>query len=170
MVEILSGLALVLLTLVAYSAGATIAGQGRNVTPGLIDVAGVATLWGASLITRGWMDKWLAIGVWVLVGLVAGVAGTTLRRSRYPKKTGSVPAHIGGLGRLWEGWKAFGLRMGSYQSRVLLAWFYFLVVLPFGLAVRIFRDPLQVKTHQAESAWAVRENPVTDLESSRSQF
>lgn len=169
--EFLSGLALVLLTLAGYSAGAAISSKGRKVTPELLDIAGVVALWGMALATRGWLGKWLAIGVWIVLGLAVGAVGVALRRERYPtEKAEAMLANVRGLKRLWESWKALGLRMGNYQSRVLLALFYFLMVTPFGVGVRAFSDPLRMKARSAESAWVTREKSGTDLESTRSQF
>ena len=167
----LSGLALVLLTLVGYSGGAAICGKGRKVTPELFDLLVVVMMWGVALATREWLGKWLAIGVWIVIGLAVGAAGSALRRDRYPaEKAGEMPANVRGLKRLWEGWKAFGLRTGNYQSRVLLGLFYFLVVVPFGVPVRLFSDPLRMKARRSGSAWVAREKSGPDLESARSQF
>ena len=42
--------------------------------------------------------------------------------------------------------------IGDFQSRVVLSLFYFIIVLPFGLVVRIFGDPLRIRKHR-ESGW-----------------
>ncbi len=169
--EFLRGLALVLLTLVGYSAGAAIAGKERKVTPQLLDIAGVVALWCVALATRGWLGKWLVIGVWAIIGLTVGAVGAALRRGHYPsEKEETIVTNVRGLKRLWEDWKTLGLQMGNYQSRVLLALFYFLVVTPFGIAVRLFSDPLRMKARRTESAWVAREKSGTDFESARSQF
>jgi hypothetical protein len=47
--------------------------------------------------------------------------------------------------RIWEAWKRVAHKIGNFQSRVLLTIFYFIVVLPFGLAARLFSDPLRIK-------------------------
>jgi hypothetical protein len=49
------------------------------------------------------------------------------------------------LKRLWEGWKRIGRKIGDFQARVLLTVFYAVLILPFGLAVRIFADPLRIR-------------------------
>jgi hypothetical protein len=168
--EFLSIVALVLLTLVGYSSGATLAGQGKKVTPDLPDVAAVVLLWAAAVAARPILGKWLSIGVWLGVGLAVGALGVALRQARYPLDKAATPPAAPGLARLWSAWKAFSRRLGNYQSRVWLALFYFLIVIPFGLGVRLFSDPLGLKTRRAESAWTAREKPAADLESARSQF
>ena len=63
------------------------------------------------------------------------------------------------LRKLWEGWKAFGRWMGNMVARVVLTVFYFTVFVPFGLGVRWFSDPLQVRTVPGE-LW--RPHEITD--------
>jgi hypothetical protein len=47
--------------------------------------------------------------------------------------------------KLWEGWKRFGHTLGNFQARVLLTLIYYVLVLPFGLAVRVFADSMHMK-------------------------
>ena len=42
--------------------------------------------------------------------------------------------------------------IGDFQSRVVLSLFYFVIVLPFGLVVRVFGDPLQINRNR-DSGW-----------------
>ena len=52
---------------------------------------------------------------------------------------------MGLLKKLWEKWKAFGRFLGNLLARVVLTIFYFTVFVPFGLGVRLFSDPLEIK-------------------------
>lgn len=45
----------------------------------------------------------------------------------------------------WEGWKTFGRFLGDWTGRAVLVIFYFTVMVPFGLGVRLFGDPLEIK-------------------------
>jgi len=47
--------------------------------------------------------------------------------------------------KLWEGWKKFGHALGNFQARVLLTVIYSILILPFGLLVRLFSDSLHTK-------------------------
>jgi hypothetical protein len=47
--------------------------------------------------------------------------------------------------KLSEGWKKFGHAIGNFQARVLLTLIYYVLVLPFGLAVRLFSDSMHSK-------------------------
>ncbi len=71
------------------------------------------------------------------VGAVAGMGLVTL----YPRiEEGFVMFY-----RFWQRWKAFAHIIGNFQSRLLLSIFYFLVLSPFGLGVKLFSDPLRLK-------------------------
>lgn len=49
------------------------------------------------------------------------------------------------LKRIWEGWKRVSRAIGTFQGRVLLTILYATVVLPFGIGVSLFSDPLRIK-------------------------
>jgi hypothetical protein len=46
---------------------------------------------------------------------------------------------------LWSRWKILALKIGTFQSRILLSLFYFLVIPPFAAITKIFTDPLGMK-------------------------
>jgi hypothetical protein len=46
---------------------------------------------------------------------------------------------------LKTGWNKFGRAIGNFNARVLLTLLYAVVILPFGLAVRLFSDSLHTK-------------------------
>jgi hypothetical protein len=81
------------------------------------------------------------------------------------------PTLLAGLLRLWEAWKSFGRAMGEFQSRILLGIFYFLVVTPFGLGMRIFGDPLLLHRARRLSGWMPRKDtPPANLDTANKQF
>ncbi len=71
--------------------------------------------------------------------------------------------------RLWNGWKIFAEKVGAVQSRLLLVLLYFVVVAPFALFVKAFKDPLRIK-RGGGSNWIDRPYQPHDLEGSRRQF
>lgn len=169
--EFLSGLALVLLTLVGYSGGAVLAGRRKVVTPTLFDLGMVVALWTVALSIHNSLGHWLAILVWVVTGLIVGGALAALRRGRYPDSRPSArPAVASPLRRVWEGWKAFATAMGNFQSRMWLALFYFVVITPFGVLARLFSDPLRIRPSDSALAWIERIGADTNLEDGRRQF
>jgi hypothetical protein len=73
------------------------------------------------------------------------------------------------LRKFWEGWKAFGRLLGNIVARVALSIFYFTVFVPFGLGVRWFSDPLQIKTSPS-SLWRPRSTTDQTLTDAMRQF
>jgi len=71
------------------------------------------------------------------------------------------------LKRLWEGWKKIAHIIGNFQARVLLTIFYAVLVLPFGVAARLFSDPLRIKKRPTE--WLDHPNEATDMQWARKQ-
>jgi hypothetical protein len=73
------------------------------------------------------------------------------------------------LKKLWAGWKAFGRMMGNIVARVALSVFYFTVFVPFGLGVRWFSDPMQVKVIPSR-LWRPRATPPATLADAERQY
>jgi hypothetical protein len=71
------------------------------------------------------------------------------------------------LKRLWQAWKAFGHKIATFQARVLLTVFYGVLVLPFGVATRLFADPLRIKKRPTQ--WLDRPDQPHDLEWAKRQ-
>jgi hypothetical protein len=51
---------------------------------------------------------------------------------------------------LWDAWKRLAHKIGNFQARVLLTILYAIVVLPFGVAARLFSDALRIKNRPAK--------------------
>jgi hypothetical protein len=49
------------------------------------------------------------------------------------------------LRKIWHTWQQFGQMMGDFIARVLLTIFYFTILAPFGIGVRLLADPLTLK-------------------------
>ena len=72
------------------------------------------------------------------------------------------------LRRLWEGWKRVGRKIGDFQARVLLTVFYFVILAPFAMGVRLLADPLGLKQ---PGGWHPVSPPVdTAAQRARRQF
>ena len=72
------------------------------------------------------------------------------------------------LKRMWEGWKRIAHVIGDFQARVILTVFYAVLVLPFGVLVRVFADPLHIR-HQPRT-WHDRPTETMDAEWARRQW
>lgn len=73
------------------------------------------------------------------------------------------------LKRFWTAWKAFGHFMGNVLARIALTIFYFTVFVPFGVGVRLFSDPLHLKTTPSH-LWRARSTGDQKLEEVLRQF
>lgn len=72
------------------------------------------------------------------------------------------------LRRLWDGWKRVGRAIGNFQARVLLTVFYAVLMLPLGLAVRLFADPLKIR--RPSDKWVARDADSLDTAAARRQW
>jgi hypothetical protein len=68
----------------------------------------------------------------------------------------------------WERWKVVAHVIGNVQARVLLTLFYFVIVPPFALIVKLARDPLGLRPPRLATFWTAREQ--TDAAAARRQF
>ena len=69
----------------------------------------------------------------------------------------------------WHGWKEFGQFLGDWLARVVLTIFYFTVLIPFGIGVRLLSDPLHIKT-KATPFWRPRTTGDQELKEVLRQF
>ena len=169
--DLIGILALALLTLAGYSAGAVVSGRGRAVTPALTDLCAVVVLWAVGFARHDLLDPWPAIAVGAGGGLAAGAFLTALRRRTYPEaRRQAVPSAANPLRRAWEAWKRFAADLGGYQSRVWLGLFFFTVVAPFGLLTRLFSDRLRLKPPFEGSLWSAWNRTDGELEYGERQF
>ncbi len=76
---------------------------------------------------------------------------------------------INTLQRAWKAWLRFGRWIGDVMSWVWMPLFYFIVVMPFALAVKWFSDPLRVKRRARASFWEPKRLPKLDLAWAKSQ-
>lgn len=70
--------------------------------------------------------------------------------------------------RTWKAWLRLATIIGDFQARVTFSLFYFVIVLPFGLAVRLFADPLAIKGRR-QSTWTDFIDRSRTLEATRRQ-
>lgn len=72
--------------------------------------------------------------------------------------------------RLWEWWKRVARKIGDFQGRLILTLFYFIVLAPFALILRLVADPLAIAS-KAPSGWQPRPESRGDaLDRARRQF
>ena len=69
--------------------------------------------------------------------------------------------------RGWEAWKKIAHAIGNFQARILLTVIYAVLILPFGLVVRLFSDSLRTK--KRPEAWLDYPPVSTEMEQARHQ-
>jgi hypothetical protein len=74
------------------------------------------------------------------------------------------------LKKLWRGWMRFGHFMGDIVGRVVMTLFYFTLLLPFGVIITLFGDPLDMKHKDKAPTWHARTTGDRNLEEARRQF
>ena len=74
------------------------------------------------------------------------------------------------LRRLWNGWLVVARKIGHVQSQVILTLVYFVVIAPFALAVRLFTDPLGLRSAPAWHDPARPGGGAATVDSVRQQF
>ena len=171
----LSYIVLVLLSLVGYSGGAAgRAGKSVDLKPAVLDLVFIVLIWTAAIYSRLTYDfnKWLLILVWVGIAVAVGWVAVSARK--LPKKEGAektveLPTAL--FKRIWHRWTGFSKRMGSFQSRVMLSFFFFALISPAALIIKMLGDPLSIKGKKAmDSYWLARTPSSTEIEDYRRQF
>jgi hypothetical protein len=75
----------------------------------------------------------------------------------------------GVLRKAWERWRKIAHSIGTVQTRLLLIAFYFVVVCPLGLAMRLSGDRLHLKL-TSQSHWSPHPYEKASVETARRQF
>jgi hypothetical protein len=68
----------------------------------------------------------------------------------------------------WGAWTRLAHRIGEVQGRLLLTLLYGVLILPFGLGVRLLADPLRCR-RPAGSNWTPRADPPPAMAEARRQ-
>lgn len=69
-----------------------------------------------------------------------------------------------------KGWMAFGHALGWVNTRIILTLLFVLVVVPVGLVMRLFRDPLDRKMRDGRSSYWIARDQAPSPESYERQF
>jgi hypothetical protein len=71
------------------------------------------------------------------------------------------------LKAFWKAWTRIAHIIGNFQARVLLTILYVVLVLPFGVIVRLFADPLRIKKRPEK--WLDETQEVYDMQWAQKQ-
>jgi hypothetical protein len=173
--DALSLIALILLSLVGYSAGVVLAVRGvSDPKPGIFDLFLIVLIWGGAVYAKvnTGINRWLLILVCAVSACLIAWLISLLRKGRQGdiKSESHEGDRLEGKPSLWKRWTEFSKRMGGFESRVVLSLFYFIIVLPFALIVRLFSDPLRLKMKSAPSHWLATKPLESAEDNFRKQF
>ncbi len=59
---------------------------------------------------------------------------------------------------VWAKWQIFGHKLATVQARILLSLFYFLILGPFAVVLKLAADPLHLRA-AGSRRWTPREQP-----------
>ena len=68
---------------------------------------------------------------------------------------------------IWKAWTRIAHIIGNFQARVLLTILYVVLVLPFGVIVRLFADPLRIK--KRPETWLAETAETYDMQWAQKQ-
>ncbi|HKY03331.1 MAG TPA: hypothetical protein VJQ56_00505 [Blastocatellia bacterium] len=72
---------------------------------------------------------------------------------------------------LWNRWKRVARVIGRFQTRVLLTLFYFVIVGPTSMGLKLARrDPLKLRRRASGHYWEEYEAIGSELDQARRQF
>ena len=173
--DIISFIALILLSLVGYSGGAVgVVGKSVNLKPQIIDLILIGTVWTGAIYSRITLNvnKWVLILVWIAFSIIMGILTISFRKlTKENQSTNDVRTmKTNTIKKLYQSWKNFSERMGNFQNRIILSLFFFIFVSPFALAMKIFSDPLKIKKRRKKSHWLPKKEMKIELEQFRRQF
>ena len=86
-----------------------------------------------------------------------------------PEGGTAAPAAPAGVRAGWEHWKKIARAVGVVQTKVLMVLFYFFLVLPVGLVMRVRADPLHLRP-RAGGNWLPHRVETPSLDNVRRQF
>ena len=70
--------------------------------------------------------------------------------------------------RAWKRWTIVGEMFGDFQAHLFATLFYFTILVPFAVVMRLTRDPLHLRG--TNSAWLKRAPVGNKLDDARRQF
>jgi hypothetical protein len=155
-------LAVLLVALTGYTWGGTF-GVRTARPPVALDLVAVALLWATLTVAHGLLSGWVVLPGGLLLGALLGasVRGTKPVRLAAERAPRTLARPTGWRGHVWSA--------GNLQARLLLGFFYLIVVAPFALIASFGRDPLRLRRPATSSFWIARDGARRDLVAQRRQ-
>jgi len=74
------------------------------------------------------------------------------------------------LRSLWQRWRRLGQFIGGIAGHVFLTLFYFTVLVPFAIGLRLASDPLGQRKRPSDKGWAHRQTHDRTLDDASRQY
>lgn len=149
---------MIALALLGYSGG-VVAGAGKHKTPQpqIPDLVMVAVVFTITILLRILTDigRWYCILAGAALGIAAGLIAARRHRSggdSLHRQVSPVTPPGRGIRRYWNNWMSFSRRLGHFQNRIFLSYFFLIAASPVALLIKAFSDPLKIKKHDT-SRW-----------------
>lgn len=141
----------VILIIFSYSCGRVIFRHKEKILPGLVDLIIATILWSLALLVFSDFSPFLLGGAGLIIGFLLSFI---LTKDSIPYESEFETMKKGSLvKKLWETWKNFAFRLGNFQARIILGYFYFTILVPFGVFQRFRFDPLNTRLKNKQTLW-----------------
>ena len=158
----------VIFMIFAYSSGRVIFRKKEKIMPGLVDLIILTALWVSSLIVFPDLSPFLLGGAGFVIGFLLSFVLPINATSSISVPETPVEGNI--LKQIWETWKNFAFRLGNFQARIILGYFYFTILVPFGIFQRLRFDPLNIRLGNKQSLWFEYEKEPEDIHTAGRQY
>jgi hypothetical protein len=159
MLEFISILALIFLSLFGYSAGVISVSQKRvGIEPGIVDLILIVIILAVAFVLGSLFDinRWFWVLITALASGFIGFLRSTLWHPIQTQKAYNQSESQPTKRNLWTRWINFSTRVGGFQTRIILSIVYLIVISIVALPMRLFSDPLQIKIQTKTSYWLKR--------------
>ena len=155
MLNIISYLAIIFLSLFGYSCSVITRSGRRDEQPGILDLFLVlipilgALITGSVVNINRWYLLLASIGAAIILGLVRASIFTRHRSVSIPQKR-QIDNTV------WSRWLGFSTQAGSFQTRLIMSYVYYFLILFVAIPMKILSDPLEIKNVTKKSYWKSR--------------
>ena len=159
------------MTIALYSVGSTLGSKGRKTAPSLVDFVVIIAICVAAANTRNSIETFTFYPLWLIgTPLIAAISSFRHRTMPAPDHKSKDTASTSFLRKVKTGWLTFSHQAGGYSSRVMLTGFYFVIVTPYAIAIRLLSDPLELRKTKSGTMWVKRESMKNTISDFRKQF
>lgn len=163
-----------MMSLFGLSLGTSIGANRKESKPTVLDLIWVVLLWATVFLLRPIITAhWYTLLGWLVTVTILALIQAKIRYASVEADEPPDPAQFANMNpftKLWERWKIFSMQIGHFQSLLIMAFFYFVIALPFGVGARLFSDQLGMKTMPETTGWHERKPLSTSLEDNLNQY